>query len=118
MIVTPNQLHILQHALGLNEYGQGESYRTHFVTGDGSDDHADCVALTVAGFMTRRSGNAATGDMDLFNVTEAGRAQVAAQSPAPPKLTRSQRRYRDWLAADCNMTFGEWIAYTSRRVAA
>lgn len=29
-------LNILQHSLGLDEYGRGTPYRNHFVTGEGS----------------------------------------------------------------------------------
>ncbi len=25
-------------------------------------------------------------------------------------LSRAQRRYRDWLAADCGLPFGQWLA--------
>ncbi len=73
-------LHILQHALGVDQFGRGEQYRSHFVTGEGSDDHADCVALADAGLMTRHAGNALTGEMDLFRVT----AAAAARCPGWP----------------------------------
>lgn len=108
---APEQLHILQHSLGLDEYGQGKTYRNHFVTGPGSDDYDDCLALVAAGFMTRRAGTQLTGGDDLFLVTPAGEAHVAETSPKPPKLTRSQRRYDDFLAADSGMRFGEWLRY-------
>src|SRR6478609_3022343 len=57
-LVTPSmeapmdckQLHILQHSLGLDEHGRGTMYRSHFVTGEGSKDHADCMALVEAGY--------------------------------------------------------------------
>ena len=26
-----------------------------------------------------------------------------------PQLTRAQKRYRAWLAADCGLRFGEWL---------
>lgn len=93
------ELSILQHALGVDKYGQGEQYRTHFVTGAGSDDHPTCLTLVEAGLMTRRAGDTLPfGGDDLFHVTEAGRAYVADHSLAPPKLTRGQRRYRAWLS--------------------
>ena len=99
------QLHILQHALGVDQYGQGKQYRSHFVTGAESDDHADCMALFEAGLMKRRANVEMYGGMDAFFVTDEGRAFVADNSPAPPKLTRSQRRYRAWLDADCSLSF-------------
>lgn len=67
-IVADARLHILQHGLGLNAYGQGGPYRNHFVTGPGSADHDHCLALVSAGLMTRREGSALTGGDDLFTV--------------------------------------------------
>lgn len=108
-------LHILRHSLGLDEYGRGTFYRNHFVTGEGSKDHADCMQLVTDGFMTVRSGNELSGGDDVFRVTEAGKAAVAEHSPAPPKLTRSQKRYQDYLDADCSMTFIEYLRYRDQR---
>lgn len=103
-------LEVLQHALGVDQYGQGEQYRSHFVTGEGSDDHPTCMALVAGGLMTRRDGSTLPfGGNDLFHVTDAGRVFVAEHSPPPPKLTRSQRRYREWLEVDCDLSFGEWL---------
>lgn len=99
------QLHILQHSLGVDQYGQGEQYRSHFVTGAESDDHPDCMALFEAGLMRRRANVEMYGGMDAFFVTDEGRAFVADNSPPPPKLTRGQRRYQAWLDADCNLSF-------------
>ncbi|MHB0986236.1 MAG: hypothetical protein ACYC05_11690 [Sulfuricella sp.] len=36
-----SKLHILQHSLGLDKYGDGNQYRNHFVTGPGSTDFDD-----------------------------------------------------------------------------
>lgn len=107
------QLHILQHSLGLDEYGRGNPYRNHFVTGEGSKDHADCVALVDLGFMTRRSGSALSGGDDVFTVTEAGRAAVVARSPAPPKVSPGKQRYLDWLAYDSGISFIEYLKMRS-----
>lgn len=109
-------LHILQHSLGVDQYGRGEQYRNHFCTGPGSDDHPICMALTEQGLMTRRVAPEHYGGMDFFYVTDAGRQYVAANSPPPPKLTRGERRYQQYLDADCDMSFGEWL--TRARVTA
>ena len=104
--LTPEQVHILRHSLGLTN---GEAmYRNHFVTGEGSDDHPDCLALVAMGLMIRRGGNALTGEMDLFIVTETGKQAALAHSP---KLSRAQRRYRKWLdVADVTgQSFGEFL---------
>lgn len=104
------RLHILQHSLGVDEFGQGNQYRNRFVTGAGSDDYDDCIELVSSGLMTRRDGETLPfGGMDLFHVTDAGKAFVAEHSPKPPKLTASQKRYRAWLDADGGLPFGEFL---------
>lgn len=108
-MVTQERLHILQHALGLDRYGQGNSYRSHFVTGPGTTDYPACMELVEGGLMVRRPPSALTGGGDCFIVTDTGRQYVRDNSPPPPKLTRSQRRYLDWLDAGCGLRFGEWI---------
>ncbi|MGC4409596.1 hypothetical protein D4A92_19815 [Rhizobium rosettiformans] len=107
------QLHILQHSLGLDEYGRGTFYRNHFVTGEGSKDHADCMALVRVGLMTVRTGNALSGGDEVFRVTDAGKAAVAEHSPSPPKLTRSQQNYQDWLNYDSSLSFIEYVKMKS-----
>lgn len=102
-------LHILQHSLGLDEFARGVPYRNHFVTGPGSDGHALCVAMIEQGLMTRTKGNAITGGADVFRVTDAGRRYVVEHSPKPPRLTRAQRRYRDFLDEDSDLRFGQWL---------
>lgn len=105
----PYDLHILQHSLGLDEYGRGESRRNYFATDPGYLDHDVCVALVWAGLMTIRRQPRGYGGMDYFFVTEAGRAHVSRHSPQPPKLTRSQRRWRRYLDGGSELSFGEWL---------
>ena len=107
-------LHILQHSLGVDQHGQGERYRNHFVTGEGSDDYPACVAAVAAGLMTRRAGSPLTGGDDLFRVTVAGEQFVTERSPPPPKLTRSQQRYRDYINSDTSMTFLEYVRWKTQ----
>jgi len=103
------ELHILQHALGVDQYGRGRRFRRHFVTGPGSDDYDACMSLVGKGLMTHQPGNVLTGGDDAFLVTEAGQRFVTEHSPAPPKLSRSKRRYQDYLDADCGVSFREWL---------
>ncbi|EKT4091512.1 hypothetical protein QEG23_000997 [Stenotrophomonas maltophilia] len=103
------ELQILRHALGVGEGGLERSYRNHFVTGEGGADHRHCAALVECGFMVRRAGNAITGGDDLFTVTAAGRAAVQEHILQPPKLTRSQQRYQQFLRYDGGVTFGEYL---------
>lgn len=110
------RLEILQHALGLDQFGQGRSYRNHFVTGSGSTDWADCVMLAADGLMTQHRGNALAGGNDVFIVTPTGVEYVRENSPAPPVLSAAQKRYRAFLRDDSGMKFGEWLK--ARAVAA
>lgn len=109
------QLHILQHSLGLDEYGRGTMYRSHFVTGEGSKDHADCMALVGAGYMGVRKNHPLAGGDDGFWVTEAGKRATVEHSPKPPKLTRSKQRYQDFLNYDGSLSFFEFVKMQARR---
>jgi hypothetical protein len=102
---------ILQHALGLNEFGEGTRYRNHFVTGPGSKDFDDCRSLVAQGLMNERPGNALSGgsNTSVFCATPEGDAFVVANIAKRKPLTRGQQRYRSWLKADCGLTFGQWL---------
>jgi len=105
-MITPQHLQILQHALGLDQYGLGTMYRNHFCAG-GNDEQL-CRELVEAGLMIR---NATTALFPYYNcsVTDAGKQYVLTNSPRPAKLTRSQERYRKFLNADSGLTFHEWL---------
>lgn len=109
-----NQLHILQHSLGLDEYGRGAFYRNHFVTGEGSADHANCLALVEVGYMGVRKRHPLAGGDDAFWATEAGKRAAREHSPSPPKLTRGQQRYQAWLDYDGSMSFIEYLKWKSQ----
>ena len=104
--LTDKQLAILQHSLGVDQYGQGEMYRNHFCAG--ADDEPICRELIELGMMKQHQ---TTDWLPYFNcsVTEAGKQAVREQSPPPPKLTRSQQRYRDYLKADLDVSFRRWM---------
>lgn len=107
--MTPEQLQILQHSLGLDQYGQGTMYRNHFCAGGA--DEAICRELIALGYMVQHR---TTEVLPYFNcsVTDAGKEAVKRESPKPPKLTRSQKRYREFLRADNGMKFSEWLRVT------
>lgn len=115
--LTEEHLHVLQHSIGADEHGRivRGGGRNHFVTGDGSKDHLLCVALVEYGLMTRRPGSAISGGDDIFHVTAAGRLYVERRSPPPPKLTRGQQRYQQFLDEDCGYSFGEWLQAIGRQ---
>jgi len=109
------QLHILQHSLGLDQYGRGAFCRNHFVTGEGGKDHSDCMALVALGYLDRRANVQMYGGDDLFRVTESGKKAVVAASPAPPKISAAKQRYLDYLDADSSLPFGEWLKWKSKQ---
>lgn len=104
-MIEPRLLEILQHALGVDQYGRGEQNRNHFCAG--GDDVPNCAELVALGLMRsfRRTY------LPYFNcvVTELGKAEMLVSSPKPPKLSRSQQRYRAFLDADSGESFGEYI---------
>jgi len=118
--MTPQQLHILQHALGCDKYGINDHpeskpgpehypyYRNHFCAG-GKDEEL-CKELVALGFMQQ---HATTRWLPYFNcsVTKTGIAEMKEASPKPPKITRSQQRMRDYRdfsdAFDC--TFKDFL---------
>ena len=107
--MTGQKLQILQHALGVDEHGRGQMYRNHFAAG--GEDVRICQELIELGYMRQVATNAVFPDFNC-RVTEAGKSAMLAESPKPPKLTRSQRRYREWFdsgAADCGWKFGDWL---------
>lgn len=120
-MTVDSELHILQHSLGVGDYGDKQSYRNHFVTGEGCSDYQICQALVEKGLMKIRPMNKMlTGGDDCFVVTPKGIDYVALNSPQrppEPKLTRSQKNYRDYLAADCDFSFGEWMRFPKARAA-
>lgn len=109
--MNARHLEILQHALGVDQHGRTPKgftpyTRNHFCAGVG--DEPDCRELVALGFMAEHKR---TEWLPYFNcsVTDAGKKAMHAESPAPPKLSRSQKRYLHWLDADCDMSFGEWM---------
>lgn len=103
--LTPRQLDILQHSLGVDQYGQGRMYRNHFCAG--GDDEQICRELVALGFMETFERSY----LPYYNctVTKAGKQAMREASPKPPVLTRSQKRYREFLDADTGWSFGEWL---------
>ncbi|NOQ50935.1 MAG: hypothetical protein GQ578_01780 [Desulfuromonadaceae bacterium] len=90
-------LHILQHSLGVDMYGQGEQYRNHFAAYPGGKDFESCSRLAEMGLMRDMGTRSFTGDMHCFIVAPEGIDAIAQHSPSPPKLTRGQQRYQRYL---------------------
>lgn len=103
--MTSEQLQIMQHALGVDKYGQGEMYRNHFCAG--LSDETACRELVALGYAEQFE----RAYLPYFNisVTDAGKQAMLEASPKPPKRSRGQKRYREFLKADTGRSFIEWL---------
>ncbi|NCX56407.1 MAG: hypothetical protein EBW87_04320 [Burkholderiaceae bacterium] len=118
MILTRQQLEILRHTIGADEYGRRVVDRNHFVTDPDSHDGLVCESLVVLALMNNLCPQGEmTGGMALYRATDAGFRAVYEFSPKPPKMTSSQRRYQRFLAADSGLTFLEWLKTGRHKVA-
>ena len=111
--MTPRQLEILQHALGVDQYGRTPKGYTPYTRNffcAGAKDEPDCRELVALGYMEQRR---TTNLFPYFNcaVTPGGIKAMHEASPKAPKLTRSQLRYRSFLDADSGMSFRDWMRY-------
>lgn len=113
--LTSERLHILQHALGLDGFGLGRSYRNHYCAGPTHDSFTDCQELVRLGLMDEHPPREIFGGDSCFVVTQRGQNIVTTESPQPPRVTRSKRRYLRFLSADCGMTFREWLQHGDSR---
>ena len=115
--LSRREIEILQHSLGLDRYGRGSMYRNHYVAG--GEDAAICRRLVAVGMMLEGRATPLTGGDPLFFVSMEGKHVAVAQAeilPPAPKLSRSQRRYRQWVHADCGLSFREWLKTPYARV--
>ncbi len=112
--LTPEQLHVLQHSLGVGKYGDGNPYRNHFVTSPDGPDGKLCSELVAMACMKDHGPQMLASGMHCYTVTPFGIDAVALQSPPRPKISRSKQRYQEFLRADCGYTFAEWIGANKR----
>lgn len=106
------KIQVLQHSLGVDQYGQGEQYRNHFATGPDGKDWDICQELVFDGFMQRHAPREIFGGYYCFVVTRVGIHFMVSNSPVPPKLSRSQRRYREYLEqGDTYENFGSFLKH-------
>lgn len=105
--MTKEQIHILQHSLGVDKHGRGQMYRNFYYT---YEAEPVCESLVALGYMEIRRRTALYPGFN-YSVTDAGKIAMLTESPKPPKLTASQKRYREFHdsgASDCGYSFGEW----------
>lgn len=102
--MSPEHLHILQHTLGVDQYGRSSHrpnsddfhgcYRNRFITDPTCPDGQQCQQLVTLGYMSDYGPQRLAGGMHCYTVTDEGYDAMRAASPHPPKLTRSQRTYQ------------------------
>ena len=104
--LAQNLLHILQHSLGLDEFGQGSQYRNHYCAG--GDDVVLCRDLAGLGYMKERPATVISGDCPWFSVTPSGIDAVALFSPPPPPQ-KKRKQWHEYLDCDYADSFGEFL---------
>ncbi|WP_051534695.1 hypothetical protein [Deefgea rivuli] len=121
-MLSKKALHILQHSLGLDEYGQGRQYRNHYVAGEGHHSWPELLALEASGHITRRKINPALigGESEFcFCVTDKGIDTVAQESPAPPAIPKSKKTYDDYCSiSECYDNFAHFLGFDKPEVEA
>jgi hypothetical protein len=109
--ISPDELRVLLHTLGLTDPYRAEPYRNHFVAGIGHDDLPHLDRLCDLGLMERRRGVGMRETDMLYVATEAGQ-QYAIEQHAKRKPSRAKRRYRAFLnLKDCcpDLGFREFL---------
>jgi hypothetical protein len=111
MSLTKEQLQILQHSIGADQYGIPKHDRNHYCPG--GDDVNVCRSLVGIGLMIEHKASSMSGGCPVFTVTRDGKSAVCNESPKPSRLTRSQRRYQAYLHSEMDLTFFEFIMWVS-----
>lgn len=116
--LTTNQFSVMFHTIGL---GRIES-RNWFGTGANGKDYEDLKFLESIGMAKSNRAPSWSGDDVIFCLTEEGKniAYVEFERRKPPvkKLTRSQKRYQEYLdASDCYDSFAHFIGADKETVA-
>jgi hypothetical protein len=131
--LTPAQEEILLHALGLNQEDAGRDLllntlglhqegavrptRDYYLYPAGDPD---VEALVAAGFFRDCGARAWLCGDTTYRCTDEGTAHgcalFAKREAAKPTLSRSQKRYRQFLSEDSSLRFGEWLKESKRGV--
>jgi hypothetical protein len=109
--LSPAQLHVLQHSLGVDGFGRGNHYRNRYVCDPGNPEIESLLALGLMEDVTRQVRTSMDG-MHCYVVTDAGKRAMFANSPRPPKLTRSEKRWARFVdsgAKEVGWSFPEWL---------
>lgn len=76
--MNSNHLHILQHALGLNQYGEGKLFRNYYCVVNKSREHRACKAMVKDEVMEEIKN--ISGRYTVFKVTPKGIELVGRNS--------------------------------------
>ena len=105
MQITKQALSVLHHTLGLRP-DRRESFRNHFVAGQGHHDMPALEELEQAGLMERRRTPKFCSEGDIvFAATDAGRDVAVELLPPEPERTK----YEEYLHADCFDSFAAYL---------
>lgn len=108
--ISTQEKQVLFHTLGINY--RDEAFRNYFVAGSTHSDMPTIISLIRKGLMCA-GGTSITSYEQYFYVTEAGkiiaRKLKKEEITSRQKLTRSQKRYRNFLSCGCSNTFGECL---------
>jgi hypothetical protein len=120
-----NILHILQHALGRDQYGTqrkngGVDWRNHYTASEQGDSIATCREAVALGLMTEHAPSVISGGDFVFVVTSKGKEHIVANSPPEPKISAGKRRYLEWLRESdySGEKFGDWLKRKSAEMRA
>lgn len=108
--LSPEQMHILQHSLGLSKR-HDKPYRNYYTVYAESRDIQDLERLATKGLMANGGKSPVNADMIYFYVTEKGR-QVAIENLPEDKRSPGQKRYERFLDLKdvCpDLTFKEFL---------
>ncbi len=110
MELTKNQFSVMSHTIGL---GKNET-RNWFGADKNGKDYEDLKFLETIGLAKSTKAPSWSGDKVIFCLTNEGKKvayeEFEKRKPPVKKLTRSQKRYQEYLdASDCYDSFAHFI---------
>jgi hypothetical protein len=108
--LTPKQIHILQHSLGISK-PHDKPYRNFYAVYSDSDGIRDLELLVEKGLMINSGSSPVNSDMVYYQVSDAGRKVAFDQLPKDTR-TRAQKRYEKYLDIRdvwSDLTFKEFL---------
>jgi hypothetical protein len=95
MTLTKEQLQVLQHSVGADQYGRGGDNRNFFGTDKAGRDGQICESLVAMGLMRSRGPVELCHGEHVYHVTDAG--------------------VQRFVEADSGCNFREWLGIKNRR---